>query len=130
MELGVTEEALSSSPVSSLKLGSVPEKQTKARKTHPRYSFYAYGCSSTLYQCVTSETESMYHSLLRAGDGIVEHPRPRNMYMVRTLKPGLNSSKETVSWVDDEYLTGEVGDPLDEVVESFVDSSGDIERSI
>jgi len=111
--------------VSTLTIQKGPQRAIRARTKHPRYNFHAYGCSSTLYRCVTEETESMYRSLLRVGNVIVEHPRPQNIDAVRTLKPGFTASKEPFSWVDDDYLTGELEDPSDEVIENAGDSTGD-----
>jgi hypothetical protein len=90
-----------------------------AKDCHPRYSIFAYGCSSTVYNGITQAQRAMYKFLLASGDFLGEHPRPdlESLRAVRRMKPFWSAGEPCYHWIQDEKLQSMT-------IENFADEGG------
>jgi hypothetical protein len=76
---------------------------------HPRYSFFAYGCSETVYKGITPEQRPIYDFLLASKEFMAEHPRQQNLALsaVRRLKASWTVGPDCYHWLLDDRLLQE-----------------------
>lgn len=78
--------------VSSLNIISPPPSRSgklssKAIAPYPRYNICVYGCSPTVYRCITDNSSVVHGQLLERGQVLGEHPQPKTISPVRQMKP-------------------------------------------
>jgi len=68
---------------------------------HPQYSYYAYGCSPSIYKAVASE--DVFASLLSSRTWLDEHPRQSSPFLqdVKKQKPFWSRGPEFYGWLGD-----------------------------
>ncbi|KAF8590094.1 hypothetical protein K439DRAFT_1657646 [Ramaria rubella] len=76
------------------------------RSNHPRYSIFAYGCSSTVYKIIEVSQKGDYAFLLAPGDFLAEHPRmsPKSLQAVRRMKPFWSAGSGCYDWIENDFL--------------------------
>ncbi|KAF8574629.1 hypothetical protein K439DRAFT_1642070 [Ramaria rubella] len=76
------------------------------RSNHPRYSIFAYGCSSTVYKIIEVSQKGDYAFLLASGDFLAEHPRTssESLLAVRRMKLFWSAGSSCYHWIKNDSL--------------------------
>ena len=63
-------------PPSKIDIPSGPQRKTRARgPSHPRYNLFVYGCTSDVFNVISSTENDTYALILQSRDFLAEHPR-------------------------------------------------------
>ena len=91
---------------SKLHIPSQPSRISHPRDVHPRYSFYAYGCSHTVYNVIAESDKPVYCFLLGHHDFLDEHARrdSASLSAVRRMKPVWSLGVDCYHWIEEEFL--------------------------
>ncbi|KAF8573314.1 hypothetical protein K439DRAFT_1625165 [Ramaria rubella] len=114
-----------------------PGRNKYPRSNHPRYSIFAYGCSSTVYKIVEVSQKGDYAFLLASGDFPTEHPRTssESLQAVRRMKPFWSAGSCCYHWIENDFLNQSennesteeswlvVGSPLQDHDDEIMDES-------
>ncbi|KAF8573296.1 hypothetical protein K439DRAFT_1375811, partial [Ramaria rubella] len=112
-------------------------RENYPRSNHPRYSIFAYGCSSTVYKIVEVSQKGDYAFLLASGDFPTEHPRTssESLQAVRRMKPFWSAGSCCYHWIENDFLNQSennenteeswlvVGSPLQDHDDEIMDES-------
>ncbi|KAF8519711.1 hypothetical protein JB92DRAFT_2897710 [Gautieria morchelliformis] len=97
--------------------GSRSGLRSRAEPEHPRYSIFAYGCSSTVYKVIEPGQKAQYAQLLASRSFLASHQRqtPDSLLAVRKLKPFWAAGPGCYHWLKSSLLNTEapVGKPDD-----------------
>ncbi|KAK0209353.1 hypothetical protein IW262DRAFT_1417798 [Armillaria fumosa] len=91
---------------STIRVKGGPTKVTRqsdsSKQGHPRYSIIISGCSSNVYQVITSEEKAVYSAMLASKGMLHEHPYndEGSLVLLRKMKPFWNLGPACFDWVD------------------------------
>jgi hypothetical protein len=87
---------------SKLRTQEQPSRISHPTDVHPRYSFFVYGCSNTMYKVINPSDRALYKFLLGHRDLLDEHSRQdaQSLNAVRRMKPFWSVGPECYSWID------------------------------